>query len=181
MTRFSVDDVELECVSSFRYLGRPIAASDSDWPALFRNLARARQKWASISRILRREGANGRVSGMFYKAVVMSVLLYGSESWVWTSSMVKAVEGFHNRVARRLSGSMPRRIDGQWVYPPIDEALESASLHPVLHYINVRRAKVWAQARERPIFELCTGTERQPGSPPGTLVWWDQELVEVIV
>ena len=73
-----------------------------------------------ISRVLRRQGANGRVSGMFCKAVVMSVLLYGSESWVWTDSMVKAVEGFHNRVARRLADMVPTLVNGQWEYPPIE-------------------------------------------------------------
>ena len=132
-----------------------------------------------ISRVFRRVGANGRVSGMFCKAAVMSVLLHGSESWVWTQSMVKTVEGFHNRVARRLSGMVPTRSPGgQWDYPPIEEAREAALLCPIEHYINVRRAKVWNQAETRPVFELCQQSRRLPGSPPGQKVWWEQQVVE---
>ena len=32
----------------------------------------------------------------FYKVIVQTVLLYGSESWVLTQKMWKAIERFHN-------------------------------------------------------------------------------------
>jgi hypothetical protein len=35
-----------------------------------------------LSRVLAHEGANARVSGMFYKAAAQTVLLYGSATWV---------------------------------------------------------------------------------------------------
>ena len=131
-----------------------------------------------ISRVLAREGANGRVSGMFYKAVVMSVLLYGSESWVWTDPMVKTLEGFHNRITRRLAGMGPTRSsNGDWVYPPIAEAREASALHSIQHYINARRTKVWNQVETRPIFARCCESERLPGSPTRQKVWWDQKVV----
>jgi hypothetical protein len=172
--RFSVYGVELGMVNCFTYLGRPLSATDSDWPALYKNLAKARTKWAMISRVLRREGANTRVSGMFYKAVVQSVLLFGSESWVWSQSMVQTVEGFHNRVARRLSGKMPVLIHGTWVYPPIAEALEAAALFPIERYIASRRGTVHTYVQRRPIYEICCQSKRLPGTPTRTAVWWEQ-------
>jgi len=54
--QFSVDGVELERVDVFTYLGRPLSYKDSDWPALRKNLTKARQKWAMLSRILERWG-----------------------------------------------------------------------------------------------------------------------------
>ena len=47
-----------------------------------------------------------RARGMLQKAVVQSVLLYGSKSWVVTGDMTKVLDGFHNRVARMSTGVM---------------------------------------------------------------------------
>jgi hypothetical protein len=101
---FSAEGKVLENVAEFRYLGRPKTEMDSDLPALRRNLKRARQKWAQLSNLLVQEGATPRVSGYFYKAVVQSVLLCGSETWVWRKSMLLTLRGFHHKVARRISG-----------------------------------------------------------------------------
>lgn len=158
----------------FRYLGRPLSATDNDWPALYSNLLKARQKWARISRLLAREGASPKVSAMFYKAIVMSVLLYGSETWVITSSMMKTLEGFHNRVARQLTGRRPRRRnDGTWFYPPIKEALEAAGMFPMSDYIARRRRYLEAYSQDRPLLNICTNTHRLPGTPTGTKFWWE--------
>eukprot|EP00978_Attheya_sp_CCMP212_P044333 scaffold307005_cov42-Attheya_sp.AAC.1 len=59
----------LESVSIFKYLGRLLSSNDDDWPAVHKNLCKDRKSWARISRILTRDGATPRVSGMFYKAV----------------------------------------------------------------------------------------------------------------
>jgi hypothetical protein len=61
-----------------------------------------------ISRVLFHEGANACISVKFYKAAVLTILLHGSESWVWTRCMHKAAESFHNNVARPLSRRTPR-------------------------------------------------------------------------
>ena len=67
---FTAKGDDLEDVSVFRYLGRPLSFMDDDWAAVYRNLKKARARWAQVSRVLAREGADARVSGMFYKAVV---------------------------------------------------------------------------------------------------------------
>ena len=67
-------------VTSFKYLGRVIAAEDYDWPAMVRNLRRTRQKWAQLTQILSREGADAQTLGHIYLAVVQLVLLYRSET-----------------------------------------------------------------------------------------------------
>ena len=62
---FTVNGEDLEGVSVFKYLGRPISASDADYPAAYYNLKKARKRWARVSRVLTREGADPRVYGMF--------------------------------------------------------------------------------------------------------------------
>ena len=56
-----------------------------------------------------------RSRGMIYKAVDQAVLLYVSESWVVTGAMLKLLEGFHHRAARRITGMTETRgAGGEW-------------------------------------------------------------------
>ena len=64
-----------------------LTATDDDWPAVARNLYRARTTWGRLERILGREGADPMVSRMFYIAVTQQVLLFGAESWVLTGNL----------------------------------------------------------------------------------------------
>ena len=57
-----------------------MTAGDEDWPAVAGNLLKARKCWRQLARILIREGANSRVSGNFFQAVVQQVLLFGEET-----------------------------------------------------------------------------------------------------
>jgi hypothetical protein len=97
---FYLDGQPIESTNTFPYLGRIESKTASDWPALYHNLRRARYKWHRLSKLLTREGANPRVFGMFYKAVVQTVLLFGSESWTMTDAMWKVLKGFHHRAVR---------------------------------------------------------------------------------
>ena len=65
-----------------------------------------------------------------YKAVAQSVLLYGSEIWVVTGDMLKVLAGFHHQAAQRITGMTEKRgAGGDWEYPAVVEAMESAGLH----------------------------------------------------
>ena len=57
-------------MTSFKYLGRVILATDDDWPAVVRKLARGKKVWSSMPRILSREVAMSRVSGLFFKVMI---------------------------------------------------------------------------------------------------------------
>ena len=80
----------MENVSAFKYLGRVMTAVDDDWPSVVGNLLKAQKSWGRFSRILFREGAEMRVSGNFFKAVVQEVFLFGAETWVLTPRMKRS-------------------------------------------------------------------------------------------
>ena len=48
----------IEIVEEFEFLGRLVTKDDKDGPAVMRNLARARAKWASMRRFLVRDAAD---------------------------------------------------------------------------------------------------------------------------
>ena len=61
-----------------------------------------------------------RVYGMFYKAAVQAVLLFGSEIWVLTPLMMQALSGFHVQSTYRMAREYASRKDPQtreWNYP----------------------------------------------------------------
>jgi hypothetical protein len=81
----SAGNKTLPKIPTFCYLGRVLAANNSDWPALYKNLHKARVQWGLLSRPLVQTGVTPKHQGNFYKAMVQSVLLYGSESWTRSS------------------------------------------------------------------------------------------------
>ena len=91
-TQFYARGEELERVAMFKYLGRLVACNDNDIQAMRGNLAKARKCWARVSRVLRAENALPRICGVFYKATVMSVLLFGSETWSLAPGTLKRLD-----------------------------------------------------------------------------------------
>ena len=57
------------------------------------------------------------MSGFLFKAMVQAVLIFVSDTWMVIPSMGKALGGFQDQVARRLTGRLPRKkIDRKWTY-----------------------------------------------------------------
>ena len=154
-----------------KYLGRVLAAEDDNWPVVVHNLQRARQKWAQLSRVLIREGADDRTSGQINLAVVQSVLIYGSETWVLKPRMQRVLGGFHHRVARRMTGQQPRKVqDGGWVYSPLKDAMAESGSQEVETYVSRRQNTVAQYIATRPIMDLFLAAKRRPG--PRVAMWW---------
>ena len=173
-TTFKIADTELENVETFLYLGRTVAATATDWPAVTRNFSNARKRWSRFSTLLRREGASPRVSGLFYKAVVMSTLLYACETWVISKPILSALEGFHHRIARSIS-RMPFRYfpDGdRWERPPVADVLERAGLHPVQKYLDRRRQYLLQYASNTPLIDQCRATSQASNVGGSTRKFW---------
>ena len=64
-------------MKSFKYMGRALMAGNDNWTEVAGNLRKARKSWVQITRILSREGDYLKVLGIFFKAVVQAVLLFG--------------------------------------------------------------------------------------------------------
>ena len=140
-------------------------------------IRKARGTWARVGQVLRGENAAPRVAAKFYKAVVQSVLLYGSETWNLTETVLARLEGFHIRAAYRMARvHKPRKgLFGNWIYPSTKDVLKECGLHSVKEYINTRRATIAMYVVNRPIFRECQEGERRRGSMPRRW-WWEQEL-----
>jgi hypothetical protein len=140
---FTAYGEDLERVEVFKYLGRLLAYDDNDTQAMRLNLKKARKSWAQVSRVLRAENVAPKVCGVFYKATVQAVLLFGSETWKLSPLSLKSLEGFHIRAACRMAGMQPaRNPDGTWTYPNSKEVLKAVGLKMIGKYIDVRKETI---------------------------------------
>ncbi len=106
---------ELERVKVFIYLRRLIMYDDANTQAMWSNLRKAWGCWARILHVLRAENATPWTSGMFYKATMQAVLLYGSETWSLSPTSIKRLEGFCIRATWQMSGLRPeKKPNGSW-------------------------------------------------------------------
>jgi hypothetical protein len=153
---FTAYGERLERVEVFKCLGRLLAYNNNDARAVRGNLKKVRAIWLRLSRTIRAENASPRVCGIFYKATVQSILLFGSETWNLSPSSLKLLEGFHIRAAWRMAGKRPMKFpDGAWTYPNSAQVLEDVGLKTVAHYIAVCWQHIVNYIVDKPIFTMC--------------------------
>jgi hypothetical protein len=175
-TRFYTYGEELERVEVFKYLGRLLSYNDNNTQAMRANLAKARGCWARVSQVLRAENALPKVCGVFYKATIQAVLLFGSETWNLAPSRLACLEGFHLRAAWQMSGRGQKKLpNGTWRYPNSEAVLREVGLQTINHYIGVHWQHVANFIVNQPIFQLCLEGVRKRGSAPHQF-WWEQPL-----
>jgi len=171
---FRAYGAELERVEVFKYLGRLLAYNDAQ--AVRGNLKKARSIWARLSRTIRAENASPGACGIFYKATVQSILLFGSETWNLSPQSLKCLEGFHLRAAWRMAGKRPTKLpDGTWTYPNSTAVLDEVGLKTIAHYIGVRRQHIASYIVDKPIFQSCVDVVRRRGSSARQF-WWAQSM-----
>jgi hypothetical protein len=157
-----------------------VASTDNDRPAVYLNLLKARKRWMAVSRVLGHKGSSPMTSGVFYKVVVQSVLLYGCETWDFSEEIRQTLEHFHHWVARRLSGLVPYFVpmDKSWVYPPIREALAKCGLESIEQYVCQRQHTFVDKISTGPFLNLCRSAERRAGTYAKRRLWWQQFQLE---
>jgi hypothetical protein len=147
----------LSKVMEFNYLGRTMTAANDDSLAVHRALAKAKSKWAELRRILGSKPILTKTFVRFYKAIVLNVLLYGCETWHLQSRSLDALEAFHNKCVRTISGQPFRRTktggEVVWIRPPVEPLLEQTNLKPISEYISTRKTTFRASYQGRPTTE----------------------------
>ena len=102
---------------------------------------------------------------------------YGSKIWVATRDILKVLTTFHRWATRRITGMTAKHGAGvEWEYSAVEEAMESAGFRPIRVYIKRRHTTIAERVYCRPIYALCTESERMTGTKRMVL-WWDQDAI----
>ena len=107
-------------------------------------LGKGAEVLGAASKYLEQEGAERRVSGNFFKAVVQQVLLFGADTWVMIPRIERALESFMHGAERRITGRQPQRgWYVKWYYPSLREAMQEAGFTDI-HVSITRRQNMVA-------------------------------------
>ena len=111
-------------------------------------------------------GALALVTGRVYQAVVVTVLLYGSNSYVIPPSGVCTLEGSRVECVQCITGMRPVKRLVKSVYPKLVDVLKAVHLKTVRWHIGAWCANIQTTIMDWPIFEKSRGSEGQRRSPP---------------
>ena len=108
---FRAYGIPMDMATSLKYLGQVISAAVDDWPAVVKNMSKARAVWQRLTGIISREGAAPRVSGFFSKDMVQSMSLLGAETWVITPLMGRILGGVPRPGGSTIDREYPAAAD----------------------------------------------------------------------
>ena len=83
-----------------------------------------------------------RTKGKLYEALVLGILLYGSETWALTTPNRQKLNKFHNSCVRYLCGARRRTHQRQHT-PTMASLFAKLHVHNMDHYLNARYLR-WA-------------------------------------
>ena len=129
-----------------------------------------------------RKGADPVIGGTIFVVVVISVLLYRSETWVWNLSMLNSIRGFCHLASRRLANKRPKQLkNGTYKYCKEVEAsiegLKTAATNLSVNCLEMAARSYLHREAAYYIHELCQTTKRIAGTPTGTVFWREQDLL----
>ena len=93
---------DVKCVSEFKYLGSILESGSGVMMEVGERIVRTSKAFGALHEsIFRNCNLSLRTRGVFYKAVVLGVLLYGSETWTTKRVNIRKLEVFHNCCLQR--------------------------------------------------------------------------------
>ena len=93
---------ELENIEAFKYLGSYVSLKHGDLQEVNCKLAEGRQRFANFQNLWKSKQLSVHLKCNLYKALVLSAVLYSSETWTLTKLMERKLESFHCGCLRRI-------------------------------------------------------------------------------
>ena len=102
--RVFMNGQELEEVSAFKYLGATLTKDSRSTVEIKSRIAIATSTMAKLDKIWRNKEIRFSTKMRLYRALVLSTLLYGCESWTMSAETTKKVQTFETKCFRRMLG-----------------------------------------------------------------------------
>ncbi|XP_035696731.1 uncharacterized protein LOC118430128 [Branchiostoma floridae] len=99
-----INGESVEVVSCFTYLGSVITQDCKSDQDVKRRLGIASAAFASLGRVWRCKHLSRTAKLKVYNTLVLSVLLYGAESWTLTKSLKQKLDSFDSQCLRNIEG-----------------------------------------------------------------------------
>ena len=93
---------EFENIEAFKYLGSYVSLKHGDLQEVNCKLAEGRQRFANFQNLWKSKQLSVHLKCNLYKALVLSAVLYSSETWTLSKLMERKLESFHCRCPLRI-------------------------------------------------------------------------------
>lgn len=132
-TPVMIGGIAIEEVSEFCYLGSTMAKDGGTLEDIKSRVTKARAVYGGLNKVWNADTISARTKVRIFKACVLSVLLYGSETWRMVQSEFKKLQVFVNRCLRRILRIFwPARVSNEELY-------SRAEIEPVTALIQKRK------------------------------------------
>ena len=99
----SIDGTELKVVENFKYLGSTISSDGCLDKEIIARISKASQALGRLrTRVLNQHSIKMTTKLLVYRAIALSFLLYGCESWTLCKRHIKQLEAFHMSSLRSI-------------------------------------------------------------------------------
>jgi len=148
-----MDGNTVDSVKEFTYLGSIQSSSSNSGPEYIRRIGLAASAMKRLNCIWSQSKFSIATKLRIYYTCVLSVLLYGFETWTLTQADWKRLDSFHLRCQRRI-------LHISW-YDLVsdDEVLRHSDLFDVSYIVRKRRLGLWSR---RQTSKWCTGKPDPP-------------------
>ena len=102
--RIQMNGQLLEEVDAFKYLGSTLTKDGRSTKEIKTRIGLATSAMARLNKVWRSRDISFTTKMRLYKALVVSILLYGCESWTMTAETTKRIQTFETKSFRRLLG-----------------------------------------------------------------------------
>lgn len=102
--QITMNGQQLEVVDAFKYLGATLTKDGRSTTEIKTRLAIATSTMAKLNKIWSSKNISFPTKITLYKALVLSILLYGCESWTMTAETTRRVQTFETKCYRRMLG-----------------------------------------------------------------------------
>ena len=134
----TLDGTSLKLVDKFTYLGSSVSSTEKDIDT------RLTKAWTAIDRlsILWKSNLTDKMKRSFFRAAVVSILLYGCTTWTLTKRLEKKLDGNYTRMLRAILNKSwqqhPTRHQLYGHLPPITKTIQA---RPIRHAGHCWRSK----------------------------------------
>ncbi|KAJ4428734.1 hypothetical protein ANN_25727 [Periplaneta americana] len=138
-----IGDLSFEEVEKFKYLGATVTNINDTREEIKRRINMGNACYYSVEKLLSYSLLSKNLKVRIYKAVILPVVLYGSETWTLTLREEQRLRVFENKILRKIFGAKKDEVTGEW------RKLHNAELHAlysspdIIRNIKSRRLR-WA-------------------------------------
>ena len=132
--------LSMPVVSVFKYLGDYVSSSGSDESAVEARIADAGKAFGALRKGLFGSSSISAYAKRYaYEALVLSILLFGSEGWCLTEALLQRLRGFHAQCVRAMSRVTRTHT---WRHHISSEALrKQLGLDSIDYYVSRRQLR----------------------------------------